>query len=197
MAAQKTMTLKGFVRKATLAKSAIGFLDAQKEFIRQHSFLAPTLADYEGGKVAATAALNVIRDIAFAHMVDADIEKARARGAREPKEKAPKSYTVVLFHKEGSRIVDGESKGFDTLQEADGWADRKLFADASTVHAEILTPMMGKNNQAIKFTIMRQDAIARILKAKKGPMMKNSSSRSGSLSFKPRAKNDTCHFSRG
>lgn len=192
----KGMTLKGFVRKATVAKSAIGFLDAQKEYIRQQEFLAPTLEQYENGAVLAGDALIQIRDIAFERMRDQDIEKARKSSEKQPREKAVKAYTVTLFHKEGSRIVEGESESFDILQAADGWADRRLFADASTVHAEILTSMIGKNNQPIKFTVMRQDAIARMLKAKRGPVTKGSSV-SSSLSFKPKVKNDISHFSRG
>lgn len=193
----KGMTLKGFVRKATVAKSAIGFLDAQKEFIRQHSFLSPTLEQYEGGKVIATEALNQIRDIAFVHMVDADIEKAKKASSKEPRQKAEKSYKVTIFHKEGSQVVEGESESFDLLQTADGWADRKLFADASSLHAEIVTSLIGKNGSPIKFTVMRQDAIARTLRAKKGPTMKSNAVGGGSLSFKPRVKNDTFYFSRG
>ena len=192
----KGMSLKGFVRKATVAKSAIGFLDAQKEFIRQHSFLAPTLEQYESGKVHATAALETIRDLAFVTMRDQEIENARVRSQKEPNETVAKPYTVILFHKDGSQIVEGDSESFDLLQKADGWADRRLVADASTVHAEILTTMIGKNNQPIKFMVMRQDAIARMLKAKRGPVTKGGTT-SSSLGFKPKVKNDVSHFSRG
>lgn len=125
-------------------------------------------------------------------MVDADIEKGKRASSKE------KSYKVTIFHKEGSQVVEGESKSFDLLQAADGWADRKLFADASALHAEIVTSLIRKNGSLIKFTVMRQDAIARMLRAKRGPTMKsNTVGGNGSLSFKPRVKNDTFYFSHG
>ncbi len=199
MADKKGMTLKGFVRKASAAKSAMGFLDAQKDYIRQHPFLTPTLTEYESGKVPASLALTAIRDIAFKYMVDAELDKAKIASEKEPgtRVKKIKKYSVTIFLKQGLLVVAGDDEGFDILQDAEGWADRRLFENASAVHAEIVTMMAGKDGKAIKFISHRQDAIARVLKQKKAPFTKNQSSSGGGLGFRPKVKNDHFYFSRG
>lgn len=188
----RNMTLKGFVHKASSAKSAIGFLAAHAEFIRQHDSLAPILDNYEKGKEVATATLIQIRDLAFAKMVDEEIEAARNRATnvREPK---VKTYTVTIFTQDG----EGKSEGFAMTQEAEGWADRRLFEDASALYAEVVSTHIGKSGTPITWRIMRQDSIARVLKSKGGPVMKGQAKSTGKLGFGVKAKNDTFYFSRG
>jgi hypothetical protein len=73
-------------------------------------------------------------------------------------------------------------------------ADRRLTDRGDSVFATI------NNNvgKPITTVVQRDDAIARMLKAPKGPATRNTHSGGGSqLGFGIRAKNDTCHFSRG
>lgn len=188
----RTMTLKGFVHKASSAKSAIGFLAAHADFIRQHATLAPFLDSYEQGKELATATLIQIRDLAFARMVDDEIEAARTRATnvREPK---VKTYTVTIMTKDG----EGKSEGFAMMQDAEGWADRRMFEDASSLYAEVVSTHVGKSGTPIKWQVMRQDSIARTLKGKGGPVMKSQSKTTSSLGFGVKVHNDRCSFSRG
>lgn len=188
----RTMTLKGFVHKASSAKSAIGFLAAHADFIRQHDTLVPFLDSYEKGKELATATLIQIRDLAFAKMVDEEIEAARNR-ATNVREAKVKTYTVTIITKDG----EGKSEGFAMTQEAEGWADRRLFEDASALYAEVVSTHIGKSGTPIKWQIMRQDAIARTLKSKGGPVMKSQSKTTSSLGFGVKVHNDRCSFSRG
>jgi len=191
----RNMTLKGFVHKASSAKSAMGFLAAHAEFIRKYDDLATLLDSYEKGKEIATAVLTQIRDRAFVRMVDEEIAaaKAKSQNVREPK---VKNYTVTIWCKDGSQVAEGVSEGFTLMQEAEGWADRRLFEDASSVYAEVVSTMIGKNGP-ITWRIERGDAIARVLKSKRGPVMKGQSKSAGSLSFRPKVKEDHFYFSRG
>lgn len=192
----RTMTLKGFVHKASSAKSAIGFLAAHADFIRQHATLAPFLDNYEKGKELASPTLIMIRDLAFARMVDDEIEAARTRATnvRTPK---IKTYTVTIIHSHGNGVVAGKSEGFEMMQEAEGWADRRLFEDASSLYAEVVSTHIGKSGVPIKWQVMRQDSIARTLKGKGGPVMKSQSKTTSSLGFGVKVHNDRCSFSRG
>lgn len=81
-----------------------------------------------------------------------------------------------------------------TFNAANRLADRRLVDRGDSVYCTI------NNNigKPITTIINRDDAIARVLKAPKGPATRNTHSGGGSkLGFTPRAKNDTCHFSRG
>lgn len=81
-----------------------------------------------------------------------------------------------------------------TFNAASRMADRRLVDRGDAVYATI------NNNigKPITTIIQRDDAIARVLKAPKGPATRNTHSGGGSnLGFGIRAKNDTCHFSRG
>lgn len=195
---ERKMTLRGFVHKASSAKSAIGFLASHAEFIRQYSNLAPLLDSYEKGKELAGNTLKQIRDLAYQRMLDEEIEAARLRGEKSGEERERKvyPYTVTIFCKDGSNVVEGKSDGFSLMQEAERWADRRLFEDASSLYAEVVSTHIGKNGP-IKWTIQRGDAIARTLPRKVGPVMKGSAKSTGKLSFGVKAKNDTFYFSRG
>lgn len=81
----------------------------------------------------------------------------------------------------------------DTFNAANRLADRRLVDRGDSVYATI-TNNIGK---PITTNIQRDDAIARVLKAPKGPATRNTHSGGSKLGFTPRAKNDTCHFSRG
>jgi len=185
---KKKTTLKNFVTQASSAKSAMGFLKAKGEFIRQYSFLATILDSYERGEVLASPTLKAITDIAFKHMLNADIEKAKERGAKtESVPRVSKAYLVSIFDNEGNVIED---KTFDLFQECQGWADRRMFENAECSHANI-------EGHRVMTKVSRQDSIARVLQYKRGSVMKQNASKTSALSFRPTVKEDRAYFSRG
>lgn len=188
----RVMTLKGFVHKATSAKSAIGFLAAHADFIKANGSLAPLLTKYEEGKEIATNTLIMIRDLAFAAMVDDEIEAARNRSTTV-REKKVKTYTVTIFTTDG----EGKSEGFSMMQEAEGWADRRLVEDANALYAAVVSTHIGKSGTPITWQVNRNDSMARVMREKRGPVMKVQSKTTSSLGFGVKVHNDRCSFSRG
>jgi hypothetical protein len=192
MQKKRNMSLRGFVHKATSAKGAVGFLAAHADFIRQHAILAPFLDSYEKGKELASPTLIMIRDLAFAQMVDDEIDSARNR-AVNVREKKVKTYTVTIICQDGP----GKSEGFAMMQEAEGWADRRMFEDASSLYANVVSTHIGKSGTPICWRVERNDSIARTLKHKTGAVMKVASKTTDKLGFGVKVHNDRCSFSRG
>lgn len=81
----------------------------------------------------------------------------------------------------------------DSFNAAQRLADRWLADRADSVYATI------NNNigKPITTIIQRDDAIARVFKSVKGPATRNTHSGGSNLGFGIKAKNDTCHFSKG
>ena len=190
-------TLKGFLHRASSAKSAIGFLASHKDFIQQYQSLATILESYESGQEIASVALQKMKDIAFAAMVENELNKAKEKSAKPnvdktEKVKKCKNYTVIINVKYG----EGKVATFDMMQDAERWADRRLFEDASSVSATIESMLKGKDNNYISWEIMRGDSIARVLKQKAGPVSKGTA-KTSALSFRPKVHNDKAYFSKG
>ena len=78
-------------------------------------------------------------------------------------------------------------------QQADGWVDRRLFDGAPDWHGVIQHTKIA----CLKTVVMREDAIARILKKPKAPACHTKGVSTKSLGFGVKAKGDHFHFSKG
>lgn len=183
----RNMTLKGFFHRATISKSPQSFIANNLNYIENDSALRIILSQYNNQEISCEDAFSKMKEIAF--------EKVKAEGLRSlnvKNERAvhSKRYIATIMH--GN--VEGESKSFDMMQDAERWSDRNLAYDASTTHASIESNFIGAQN--ISWTIDRADAIARTFKRSIGPACRTISFGS-KLSFGVKAKGDLFYFSKG
>ena len=122
-----------------------------------------------------------------------------------PKERRSDA-TVLGYNAKGEvqTRIDPQGKvkdlidGFDTGSLAQGWADRRLFDGAPDWFAVMEhTKMFTKDGDPLSNTILRDDAIGRILKQPKGAVMKSKPQSTSKLGFGVKAKQSHAHFSKG
>jgi hypothetical protein len=127
--------------------------------------------------------------------------------ANEPSERKTKAYVATIYDaKTGEVVQEKNDKGkmvdltesFDNGTRAEGWVDRRLF-DGSPHWFGVVesTKLFRQDGSAFTATILRGDAIARILRTKKGPVMKAQSKSTGRLGFGVKVKPSHASFSRG
>lgn len=205
----RVMSVRGFLHKASGRVSADAFLKTHREFLLSGDLAqvtSPIIARLDAGEILPTPGLIEVQSAVLSHMIA--IESAKAEDAiLNPKEKAPsKNWIVTIFDAEGNICtrLNEEGKevelkmGFDLGQRASEWADRRLFAGASDWYATVThTSMVTKEGEPISSIIMRQDAIARILKSPKGPAMKSQAKAGGTLGNKMKVSNFVAIFSKG
>lgn len=217
---ERKVTLKGFLHKARIAKSALGFLATHREYLLTGEIAAltsPIVAKVDCGALMPTPALETIQNIVLAHMLASDIAKGEAAMAKanEPKaakaEKAesepkePKAYQVEVFDGKGNIATRVNEKGneediaseFDNHQRALEWADRRLFEGASDWTAQVFAIKLITANGPMTTVILRDHSVERILKVKRGPVMHKKPTSGSKLSFGCKVTNDVSRFSRG
>ena len=86
---------------------------------------------------------------------------------------------------------------FEESARADGWAHRKLFDGAPNWYAIVSHTSITIKGEPFSVRIERSDAIAAILKAPKGAVMKVTSKTTSKLGFGVKVNNDVSRFSRG
>jgi hypothetical protein len=126
-------------------------------------------------------------------MAEDAIENADKPGTQKP-------WLATIYNLKGeiqTRVTEkGEVedlvKGFDKSQDADRWADRRLFDGASDWYG-----VVEHTTLKVRTFINRQDAIARILKRPKGPTVHTKGTSTKTLGFGVKAKQDRASFSRG
>lgn len=209
------MTPKMFLFKAgtKAANSATAFLQQYRSFLETGELCevtSPILRMLDDNDILPTPALELIREAVTVHHIRTEAAKAERRLMEtldnEGQGKAVKNWIAIVYNQKGevqTRVnANGKEeeldKSFELASDADRWADRRLFEGASDWYAVIShSRMMRADGDPISNVIMRQDAIARILKIKKGPMSKKTGTRDGKLSFGVKAHQDHAHFSRG
>ena len=211
---ERKMTLKGFLHKSTTkaANSAIAFIAAHREFLQTGElalFTNPILARVDSKDLMPTPALEEIKAVVLAHHMAEEIRLAKEKmdRANEPSERTPKAYVATIYNsKTGEVVQEKNDKGklvdltqsFEDGTRAEGWTDRRLFEGApewfGVVTATKLFKADGSNFAA---TILRDDAIARILRKPKAPVMKAQKKSGGRLSFGVKCKPSHASFSRG
>ena len=122
-------------------------------------------------------------------------------GSDEKRDKLPKPWCATVYDGRGNVVQDAKGKdiiaGFDLASAADRFADRRLFECASDCFAVIAsTRMFRANGEPISTTVMRNDAIARVLKGKR-PSACRKGAPSSILGFVGKAHQTRVEFSRG
>jgi hypothetical protein len=197
---------KGLLHKANIAKSALGFLAANQEYMRTgelSSVLTPILDQVDAGDILPTPALSLIAEATINHITAVEQRKlleAKERGFAPQKSSA--NWVATIYDSKdqvATRIKEnGETeelmKGFDKAGDADRWMDRHLSS------SEVESGSYGKiahSHSSVVSLVNRDDALMRFFKAGKSPIMKVQGKSSGSLTNKMRVKADRSTFSAG
>jgi hypothetical protein len=201
----RKMTPKGFLHKTTTkaANSAAAFLATYREWLETGELAqltSPILRKLDDGALLPTPALNEVKAAVLAHIFESDRQKTEAAIEQAQEPKKPKAWTVEVLDAEGhicTRVnsegeVEDLVKDFDLAQDADRWADRRLFEGASDWHAKVSHATLN-----VVTYIQRSDSLARILKQPKGPAIHQKAVTTKTLGFGVRAKQDRASFSRG
>lgn len=206
---ERKMSPKGFLHKANGKIGAAAFLAQHRAWLETGElalFTSPILAKLDKGEVLPTPALSEIKQVVLAHHLAEETRKAEESMARADAPKVRKNYLATVYNAKGeiqTRIdAKGEEKdlreSFDSSTQAEGWADRRLFEGAPDWFAVVeATKMFNADGHPLSTTIMRDDSIARILREKRGPVMKSKPQSTGKLSFGVKAKGDVVRFSHG
>lgn len=208
---ERKMTLKGFLHKSgtKAANSASAFIAAHREFLQTGElalFTTPILLKVDSKEVMPTPALEQLKQVVLAHHLAEEIRIGQEKLNRQPEEKTPKGYVATVYNAKGEVIQEKNSVGkvvdltdsFDNGQRASDWCDRRLFDQSPGCFAVVVsTKLFKKNGDAFTATILRDDAIGRIEKKKKGPVMKAKPKETGRLSFGVKAKESKASFSHG
>lgn len=210
---ERNMTAKGFLHKAgtKAAASAAAFLSQHRAWLETGtlaSLTSPILRKLDDRELMPTPALEAIKSVVLGHMIASEIrkgEEAMAK-AQEGSTKAPKNWIATIYNAKGEVCTRTNAKGevedleesFDLSQEADRWTDRRLFEGAPDWYGIVAhVSLKNKEGDPLSTVIMRNDAIARIMKAPKGAVMRKTGGSTSKLSFGVKAKNDVSKFSHG
>lgn len=211
----RKMTEKGFLHKATIAKSAIAFLDAHREYLTTGEvakYTSPIVARIDAGELLPTPGLKEINNVVLAHLLAREQVKGEQAmlKATEPSQ-SNKAYIATVYHANGTiathKNTDPQSdkfgeetdlvKGFDMGQRANEWADRRLFEQESDAYAEVVATKLITANGPMVTIIQRDEAIERLHPRKAGPVMQKKPTTTSKLGFGVKAKQDVAKFSRG
>jgi hypothetical protein len=204
------MTPKMFLHKSgtKAAASASAFLAAHRTFLETgelYPVTGPILAKLDAKELMPTPALSELRQVILNHMIASEVSKLER--AHEVTERTPKNWQVTIYTSEGKvaqrfKTEDQEwvdlVAEFDQPQEADRWADRRLFEGEHDWFAVVShATQLNKHGQLLSSTITRQDAMARVLASKPGPVIKGQAKSSGRLGWGVKSKPSVSKFSAG
>lgn len=207
---ERVMTPKGFLHKSTTkaANSALAFLNQHRQWLLTGELAKttmPILAKVDSGEIMPTPALPLIQKAVMDHMHEESKRKGE-ESMRRAEEVTPANWTATILNAKGevcTRInAKGETEdlimGFEKSNDADRWCDRRLVEGAPDWYGVVQhATMKNKDGDPISTVILRNDAMARVLATSKGPVMKQTSKSAGALSFRPKARPDHFHFSKG
>jgi hypothetical protein len=201
---ERKMTPKGFLHKSSGKVSAAAFLSQHREFLTTGELApltSPILAKLDKGEILPTPALQEVQGVVLSHILAQDVRKGEEsmRKAQESP-KSAKPWTARILDGKGNVCTrvkeDGEVedliKSADSSSELDRWVDRRLFDGAPDWHGEITHATM-----TIKTKVLRNDAIARILRPGTPPAFRKVGGSDGKLGFGVKVRNDVSRFSRG
>lgn len=214
---ERKMSAKGFLHKTTTkaAASAAAFIAQHREWLETGelaSLTSPILRKLDDKEILPTPALNAIKDVVVGHMIASEIRKGEEAMARREEQgnAKPKNWTATIYNAKGevvsvSRINDeGKeeikdlTQSFDQSQEADRWTDRRLVEGAPDWYGVVQhSTLTNKDGEPLTCIILRGDALARVLRAPKGPAMRKTGGSTSRMSFGVKAQQDRAHFSRG
>lgn len=202
---ERKMTPKGFLHKATTkaANNATAFLAAHRAWLETGELApltSPILRKLDEKDVMPTPALEEIKNVVLCHFLAQETKKAEDQMAKANEPKVQKAYLATIFDSKGNVATylneEKEEKelrqSFDMAQDAERWCDRRLFDGAPDWHGTVVST---KGLPPIH--VLREDAIARILKKPKGPAVHTKGVSTKKLGFGVKAKGDHFHFSKG
>lgn len=202
---ERKMTPKGFLHKTTTkaANSAIAFLAQYRSFLTTGELaerVSPIIAKVDAGELLPTPALKEIQYAVMTHIIESDVAKADKVAEPGAKGQTRKAWRTTIYDAAGvvqTRInPKGEEedliKGFDLGQDADRWADRRLFEGTHGWYAIVEHTVIAN----VASRIERGDAMARILKQPKGPAIQQKGKSTKTLGFGVKAKQTRVTFSR-
>jgi hypothetical protein len=188
---------------------------------------SPILAKVDSKDLMPTPALEEIKVVVLNHMIASEIRKGEEQmAAREAgPQSTPKNWIATIYtakgevatrtkvweenvevvNAQGERTIKKVQKSevedleesFDLSQEADRWTDRKLVEGATDCFGVITHATMTIKGEPFSTTVTRNDAMARVLRVGKGPVMKPQAKGTGKLSFGVKVHNDRSRFSGG
>lgn len=207
MTTERKMTARGFLAKTNTkaAMSAKGFIDGYREYLLTGEVAyvtAPIVEKLDNGALLPTPALNEIRDAVFAHVLELDRIKAEEsiEKAGSPSVNSEKHFHVtvidaatgmVCMREKEDGTLEKLSKRFSKPQDAERWADRRLFDGAPSWFAKVT------HHDTPWDIIERDDAIARILKRPRNASTRTVKYGGSSLNFGTKVKETTVKFSQG
>jgi hypothetical protein len=198
------MSVKGFLRKSTTAKSALGFLAAYRDYMVNGELapvLSPIVDKVDSGELMPTPAVSLISHAVMAHIIACDQQKLeKAIEAKEDGPTSTKPWLTTIYN--SSDVVQtrlnaqGEEedliKGFGDASSADRYADRNLIECSSDCYAVVESTTM-----KVRTVILRADAMARLLRNKKGPVIHQKGKSTKRLGFQMTCKESRARFSNG
>lgn len=202
---ERKMSAKGFLHKASGKISAAAFLSQHRCWLETgelSQFTSPILSKLDKGEVLPTPALEEIKVVVLSHHLAEETRKAEAAMEKAAQPQVRKNYLVTVYNAKGEiqtrkNANTGEDieliETFDLSSQAEGWADRRLFEGTPDWFATIEHTKIPELTR----TVLRADAIARILREKRGPVMKSKPQGTSKLSFGMKCKGDHFQFSRG
>lgn len=206
---ERKMSPKGFLHKANGKISADAFLKQHREWLTTGElaqFTSPILAKLDAKESMPTATLEQIKSVVLSHHLAVEIKKAEVAMDKAQEPGTSKCYLATIRDSEGNictRVTEkGETedlqKSFDLGSDAERWTDRRLYHGASDWFGVIeMTKMFNAHGEPISSVIKREDAMARIDKKVKGPVVKAQPKSTNSLGFGVKAKQSHASFSRG
>jgi hypothetical protein len=210
----RNMSIKGWLHKASGKVSATAFLASHREWLLSGDLspvTSPILVKLDSKEILPTVALTDLRSVLLGHMVAKEAAKAEddllnPKGIAGRRDGTRKPWVATIYNAKGeiqTRVKEDGSiedlqKGFDKSSDADRWVDRRLFDGAPDWFGTVShTTLCNKEGDPISTVIMRDDAIARILRQPKDAVMKVKSKTTDKLSFGVKVHNDHSTFSGG
>jgi len=202
--ATRNMTPRGFLSKCNskAAASAAAFIAKHREYLvsgELSDVLRPIVERLDSGELYPTPALSEIRQAVADHIIASEAAKAARKLERaESNGGSSKPFEATIINARGEVQYAPDSKGemkplvkrFDKPQEAQRWADRRLFDGAPDWIATVT------HNGAMWEDIERDESIARILR-KPLPTVCKRNRKSGTLSWGMKIREKKATFSHG
>lgn len=210
---ERKMTVKGFLHKANAKVSALAFLAQHRVWLEtgEHAEVtSPILRMLDEEQLLPTPALDLLKEAVLTHHLRVESAKAERRIEENQNpsghSRTNKSWVARIFNKDGHLVETANTKGeivdlemmFDMASDADRWTDRRLFEGAPDWFGVVQhTSITRTDGEPITTVIMRDDAIARILKRPAQAASKKQGKGDGKLSFGCKVHQSRATFSHG